>query len=359
MLKCAVVVLLTSTVVTSALAGNEERDAKALFRGGRQLAETGDYAGAADMFREAYARFPNPTILINLGSVLEALEKPIEAAEVYEKFLLDPNAPSGKKADVGRKLADIDSKLGRLRIEVDPPDARITLDGQPTGRSAPFALRVSPGGHAVVGEKDGFSPAVETVQIMAGQERTVTLRLRRSSEAPLAPVTPQPAASAAQPDSPEPESAGAPVEVAAAVHAEPEAPTADLSHAGQIGLVARGEVSARTKDGISSLGATYGISRFIDVGASVLIAKELGIRPGATWLFRPTAALKPGVEVGVPIFLADGTYAGLHGGVGLTWDMNRHMGALLGAAVEHFPSVPEGFNRTILVFSGGVHARAF
>lgn len=363
----AVVALFALTLVRPSFAGTGERDAKALFRGGKQLVESGDYAGAADMFREAYARFPNPTILINLGAVLEALDKPVEAAAVYEKFLLDPNSPRAKKAEIGRKLADLDARLGRVKVDVDPPDARVTFDGEPFAGSPPFAARATPGGHAIVGEKDGFSPSVETVQIIAGQERVVSLKLRRSSEAPAAAAVPPPAAAAGPPPPVaaasllEPESAAPaePAEVVTAVHAEPETPGDTFSHAGQVGLLVRGEFSARAKDGIPTMGVTYGVTPSLELSGAALLAEEIGFRPGASWLFVPTAPLKPSVELGVPVFFADGTRAGVHAGAGLTWDLHRNLGAGLGAAVEYFPSVPDTFNRTIVVLAAGVHARAF
>jgi len=170
------------------------------------------------------------------------------------------------------------------------------------------------------------------------------------SEPELAPL---PTVAAAPPV--EAPALAAPMEVAVSVT---PTPMESLSHQGQLGLAVRGELSARTQGGIPSVGATYGIAGAIEIGVAALIAEDFGIRPTAAWLFRPTGSLKPTVALGVPVFFADRARAGVHGGLGLTWDMSRHLGVLLGAAVEHFPSAPEPLNRTVLLLSAGLHARA-
>ena len=181
-----------------------EREAKALFKEASGLAQSGDLTGALDLYQVAYQRFPNPKILVNIGAVLEAMGRDVEAAQTYEKLLQDAGASRANRAQAEQKLAAMDARLGRLRVEVDPPGAQLLLDGKSIGESGrPVAVRVKPGGHAVLAKKDGFEPSAETIDVVAGQERVVALKLQRmgASPAPLGRAAVVPSAPS-QPDQP-------------------------------------------------------------------------------------------------------------------------------------------------------------
>jgi PEGA domain-containing protein/tetratricopeptide repeat protein len=179
----------------------DESQARALFKEGNALAKKGDYAGAVELFRAAYARFPNPKILTNLGAVLHILGRNAEAAEVYETFLQQEHGDQRHRQEVGSSLNELAPLLGKLRVEVNEPGARVLVDGKFMGESPQaITLRVDPGSHAVVAEKQGAMPAVATVTVSAGEERVVDLRLTTKAPAqpppvaaPLPPRTPEPA----------------------------------------------------------------------------------------------------------------------------------------------------------------------
>jgi hypothetical protein len=174
-----------------------QSEARALFKEGNRLLDAGDYVGALDMFRGAYSRWPNVKILLNLGTALRQLGRNVEAAENYEKYLNDSGADQAKKPQVEAILKEISSRLGKLRIEVNEPGARVVVDGRPVGGSPQsFTLRVEPGSHSVVAEKEGYPLSAATVSVGAGEERAVELRLTATSrptpETPPPPVETKP-----------------------------------------------------------------------------------------------------------------------------------------------------------------------
>jgi hypothetical protein len=191
MKSLALVAALSLSFATVAHA-DEQNEARALFKEGNRLLDQGDYVGALDMFKGAYSRWPNVKILLNLGTALRQLGRNVEAAENYEKYLNDSQADPAKKPQVEAILKEISAKLGKLRIEVNEPGARVVIDGRPVGSSPQsFTIRVEPGSHSVVAEKEGYPLAAATVSVAAGEERAVELRLQ-SSARPVVETPPTP-----------------------------------------------------------------------------------------------------------------------------------------------------------------------
>src|SRR5882724_11852676 len=104
-------------------------DPAALFQRAYQLQQAGDYAGAADAYREFLKARPDEVAgLANLGVVLAKLGRYDEAIAEYEAAeKLLPNDPR-----IGLNLALAYSKSGRLseaaaKLEALPKDNQVTL----------------------------------------------------------------------------------------------------------------------------------------------------------------------------------------------------------------------------------------
>lgn len=155
-------------------------DAKAaaqqLLAAGNQALGDGDYLVALDRYRAAYARFPSPKLLLNIGTALRQLGRSVEAAQAYEDYLRAPDADPSRTADLRRILGELESVVGRLRVEVSGPWDAIRLDGKRIeGFQSGQSLRVQPGEHTLVADRAGVPPAVQTVTVAAQQELRVTL----------------------------------------------------------------------------------------------------------------------------------------------------------------------------------------
>jgi hypothetical protein len=164
----------------------DKAEALKLLKQGNQLARLGDHLSALERFRSAYARFPSPNILLNLGTTLRELGRNAEAAAEYERFLADPRAEAAKKGEVTRVLGEIDRVVGRLRVEVNDPLAEVRLDGKPLeAERLRGAFRIEPGEHTVVASREGFLPAVRTLTVAPRDEAVVKLEVKP-------PVKPRP-----------------------------------------------------------------------------------------------------------------------------------------------------------------------
>ncbi len=157
--------------------------AKKLLAQGNQLVGEGDYLGALEKFRAAYDKFPSPKILLNIGTTLRQLGRNVEAADVYQKYIQDPEHDAAREKDVERVLGEIDAVVGHILVTVDDPAATLRLDGK---QIDPFtkgeSRRVEPGEHTLTAEKPGAATVVQSILVKPRQEHLVNLRF-----APVAP----------------------------------------------------------------------------------------------------------------------------------------------------------------------------
>jgi hypothetical protein len=306
-----------------------ERDARALFAEGLQKMDGGDFVGALDRFRAAYARFPSVKILLNIGTMLRQLGRNAEAADAYDAYLRDPAADPAKRPEVEKLLRDLDARVAKLHVVVDDRAAIVRVDGKVVGQPGSVAqMRIEPGPHAVSAEREGAPPTVENVTAVAGQEASVTLHV----------VLP---------------AAGAPP---AAVRDAPAEPAPTLSHRGQFGAVARADIDGLSAGVVPAFGLAYGIGDYVEVNTCALVGKSKGVEPGVTVLFL-RGAWKPRLSVAVPIFIVDGAQPGVRGAAGVQWDPVRHFGVFVDLGVAAFPSAPVGFQKVVFVPTIGVEPR--
>jgi hypothetical protein len=149
----------------------------------------GEFALAHELCQRAHALVPAPTIALLDARSLVALQRFVEAADVYEKIessRLEPGASEAFQRAVTAaavERARLLPRIPQLKVElVDSPRARaaaIRLDG----RAAPAGLigswvAVDPGHHTVVVWVSGKLESSESVTIAEGQQRIVHVRLK-------------------------------------------------------------------------------------------------------------------------------------------------------------------------------------
>jgi hypothetical protein len=193
---------------------NQEAKARAqvLLKAGAQHYQQGAFADALEEFTQAYAVFPSPKLLFNIGQATRELGRPVDSVDAFEKFLVQsPDAASELVAEAKRSIAELSPKTGKLLIDCPLAGAEITVDGKPVGRTPLVDLiRVSPGSHQVTATHPGATPAIENVIVTAGTVQTLVMRPRSLAEASVmlaapstvAPPSPGPALDAQRTDAP-------------------------------------------------------------------------------------------------------------------------------------------------------------
>ncbi len=84
--------------------------AKKYFEDAKALQDSGEYAGAADSYKKAYAIIPEPLLLFNIGQVYRLDGKKRLAYDYYKRYL--EAEPDGRGAPIATKFVDeIESQL--------------------------------------------------------------------------------------------------------------------------------------------------------------------------------------------------------------------------------------------------------
>ena len=151
------------------------------------------YEQALANFLEAYAKFPSPKILLNIGSTLRDMGRGADAANTYQRYLTDPTTGTERVAEVKQILLDLDQQLTILTVRVFPRGSDVSIDGGPfVPVGSALLTRVRPGIHLVRIRKDDASSEI-TVNGFEGEIKEVTVALQVDAPAEEPTPTPPPA----------------------------------------------------------------------------------------------------------------------------------------------------------------------
>jgi hypothetical protein len=108
------------------------QQSRAAFRQGVAAAEKQHWVEARDAFEHAFALFPHPSILLDLGVSRAHVGEFAEAEQDLVRFLAeDTGATSDEMQTARAALADVRKHLGTIRVRVSPSGATATLDQKP------------------------------------------------------------------------------------------------------------------------------------------------------------------------------------------------------------------------------------
>jgi hypothetical protein len=166
--------------------------ADALFRDGRAAFDKGDYPKACEKFEASQNADPAPGTLLNLAVCEEKMGRLKNAQRHLTEVIPQLGAKDERLGFAKDLAAKIDARLPRLTLALPPgapPDAAITVDGQPAKPGE--ALVLEPGEHEIVLSATGRSQGRERVTLaeLQREQRTVALG---------APLEPGPDAKAAE-----------------------------------------------------------------------------------------------------------------------------------------------------------------
>ena len=172
--------------------------AQGLMLEGLNQLESQHYDQALANFLEAYGTFPSPKILLNIASTLRDMGRFADAANTYQRYLLDPATGPERVAEVKALLLRLDEQLTILTIRVTPRGSELSLDAGPfiaVGTS--LQTRVRPGIH-LVRVRSGAQTTEQTVNGFDGEVKEVTATV---VPAPVvtAPAVAEPAAAVERP----------------------------------------------------------------------------------------------------------------------------------------------------------------
>jgi hypothetical protein len=148
---------------------------------GQRLLKKKSFAEAVPKLEGAYAADPKPATLHALAEAQAGAGLPIEAYRSYEK-LLQSHAEALKPREreaVDAAMALLAQQTGTLKLSVSEPDTKINIDARDVA-TAELArpLRLMPGRHAIAIAKPDFQLYTTSVEVEAGKEAAIDVKLK-------------------------------------------------------------------------------------------------------------------------------------------------------------------------------------
>ncbi|MEM9192166.1 MAG: carboxypeptidase-like regulatory domain-containing protein [Myxococcota bacterium] len=150
---------------------------------GMTALQDGDLTRALRAFEASYQARPAPAPLYNAALILVDLDQPARATNRLELYVERyPEHAARNEPGVRELLGELHAQVGRLRIDVQPADAQVQIDGALREADAPAVHAVLPGEHELRFEAAGYRAERRVVQVAAGQDRPVEVRLEADPE---------------------------------------------------------------------------------------------------------------------------------------------------------------------------------
>ncbi|HEY5926593.1 MAG TPA: hypothetical protein VIV11_33125 [Kofleriaceae bacterium] len=383
---------------------NRPLAAALMTEGVRQL-QADKFEQALANFLEAYAKFPSPKILLNIGSTLRDMGRLADAANTYQRYLADPATGTERIAEVKELLVKLDQELTLLTIRVSPRPAEVSIDGGPfIPIGATLQTRVRPGIHLVRARKGDASTEL-TVNGFEGETKDITATIANAPPAPPTP-TPPPNPNPTNPTPTPTPPAPAPEHVDGwlvtgrqygtdnAASSErrvltgfggpvmrPIVPTYEVEEDGTVNVSRPGErrinsgvigilrIDGKGRGIAGGLGIAFAPLDSVELELAALKANDWGVYAGMRLRFM-TGWLRPYVGGGVPLwFFTDDTTMqsaiglGLRAAGGLELRINGHLSVQADVGIEHFFNVKDVLvdgkrpDETVIVPTVGVIGR--
>ena len=180
------------SLLTTLAAAEPRDDARQHFDHALELVDAGDLEEAVDEFLRAYELMPHHTVLYNLGQTYQALGRPVEAMDAFERFLRDggTEVSDAQRAEVRRELAKLALQVAEVTLHVEPPQATVAVDGKDLGpASALGPSRWRAGTHHVVVSCAGYLPNDREITVAGNERVELRLALKPQAASPPPPAT--------------------------------------------------------------------------------------------------------------------------------------------------------------------------
>jgi tetratricopeptide (TPR) repeat protein len=180
-----VVVALMLALLGIAQAESARQRAAALLKAGNALYDLGQFLEALAKYRQASHLYPGFKIDFNIGITLDAMGRPVEAAEQFESFLR--RAPTTGDSPIivsaRQRLEALRQRLASVRLRCSIAGATVTINDAAVG-TTPIEERVyvRPGRHRLGVRAEGYQPFTRLVALEAGEHRLVTVTLAAAPE---------------------------------------------------------------------------------------------------------------------------------------------------------------------------------
>lgn len=141
---------------------------------GRSLGEEGNYDAALVEFLRAHELLEGHAsqhiVEYNIGTCYEGLSQYGRAVERYRRYLEGAGPDADDRGEVESRIAELEQRLGTIRLHVNAPNYEVWIDGDMVGRD--IAEIMAPGGHHTVEIRaEGYLEARQEVDLLSRAEQ--------------------------------------------------------------------------------------------------------------------------------------------------------------------------------------------
>ncbi len=155
------------------------RKVLALIKAANTAFDAKNYDEAFAKYKQAYALYPDPAILVRLGKTSEKMGHTEDAIHYYREFVRimpDDSATPKLKSDI----AALEKTLPvEVTVNSEPQGAKVYLTMQRTKvvGTTPAKIKLTPGKHTLYLDRDGFEAASKQVDVETGKPQQVSVAL--------------------------------------------------------------------------------------------------------------------------------------------------------------------------------------
>jgi outer membrane receptor protein involved in Fe transport len=165
----------------SARADDVADEADLQFSLGAEAYQKQDYRGALEHFLASNRLVANGNVMFNVARTYERLHRYPDAFRWYVRSL-EGERDAATRDRIEKALHDLAPNVAVLRVDTDPPGAKVYLDRKDLGErgDSPQRLGLAPGRYRVIADLPGYEDAESApVDVQLGQEVHVALTLVR------------------------------------------------------------------------------------------------------------------------------------------------------------------------------------
>lgn len=171
--------LIVSSVATDGARADAAAEARFFDGMARAQFAARHYDRALALFLESHRAAPSPGALYNIGVTAMLAHEEALAYTHLDEFLASGTHDAVRRDDATRRMAEMEGRLSRVRVETDPPGATITVDRDELGAlgHTPRTIVVEPGHHVVTVALAGHEAATGEVDATLGTLASVSRTL--------------------------------------------------------------------------------------------------------------------------------------------------------------------------------------
>jgi hypothetical protein len=174
------VVAATAVAPVAAQQPSGEARARSLFELGVAAAAEERWDEAVALFRSSLEIAERPATAYNLAVALDRLALVREALAALETYFRLAGPADSRRDNAEALRRELGGRIASLRIEVEPPEALVEIDGEPQpGSGRRREIAIDPGEHVVRVAAEGHATRRIRIDVVAGTtiERTVELEV--------------------------------------------------------------------------------------------------------------------------------------------------------------------------------------